>query len=87
METTKLSSKGQIIIPKFFRDAYRWSVGQEFIVLDTGEGILLKVKKPFAPAQLDDVAGCLNYSGEAKTLDQMEDAIRKGVQEMQDGDA
>lgn len=29
METTRLSSKGQIIIPKALRDIYHWQTGQE----------------------------------------------------------
>jgi len=41
METTKLSSKGQITIPKWLRDAYRWETGLEFVVIDTGDGVLL----------------------------------------------
>jgi bifunctional DNA-binding transcriptional regulator/antitoxin component of YhaV-PrlF toxin-antitoxin module len=30
METTKLSSKGQVIIPKAMRAAHHWDAGQEF---------------------------------------------------------
>ncbi len=29
--------------------------------------------------RIQDVAGCLHYGGPAKTLDDMDDAIRKGV--------
>lgn len=47
MEITKLSSEGQVIIPKFLREAHHWEVGQELIAIDTGDGILLKPKKPF----------------------------------------
>ncbi len=32
-----------------------------------------------AEARIEDVAGCLHYTGPAKTLDEMEDAIRRGV--------
>jgi AbrB family looped-hinge helix DNA binding protein len=87
METTKLSSKGQIIIPKSLRDRYQWQIGQEFIVVSTEEGILLKVKKPFEPTSLDEVAGSLKYEGVPKTLDEMEEAIRRGAVEQAHGDA
>jgi AbrB family looped-hinge helix DNA binding protein len=87
METTKLSSKGQVIIPKSLRDRYQWQVGQEFIVVNTGEGILLKVKKPFDLTSLDEVAGSLRYEGAPKTLDEMEAAIRHGAVEQAHGDA
>ena len=81
METTKLSSKGQVIIPKKLRDAHHWLAGQELIAIDTGDGILLKPKQPFKETKLADVAGCLLYKGKAKTLAEMDDAIRQGVLE------
>ncbi len=81
METTKLSSKGQVIIPKKLRDAHHWLAGQELIAIDTGDGILLKPKQPFKETKLVDVAGCLLYEGKAKTLAEMDDAIRQGVLE------
>ena len=78
-ETTRLSSKGQVIIPKALRDAYSWQPGQEFVVVDTGDGVLLREKRPFAPATLEEVAGSLPASGPARTLDEMDEAIKKGV--------
>lgn len=81
MEVTRLSSKGQVIIPKNLRTAHHWEVGQELIVIDVGDGILLKPKKPFPETTLDQVAGCLKYSGKPKSLDELEDAIRQGVTE------
>ena len=80
METTRLSSKGQVIIPKALRDDHHWEAGQELVAIDTGDGILLKLKNPFRETTLEDVAGCLNYL-EPKSLDDMEDAIRQGVME------
>ena len=32
METTKLSSKGQVVLPKSVRDAHKWQPGAEFAV-------------------------------------------------------
>ena len=57
METTKLSSKGQVIIPKVFRSAHHWEPGLELVVTDTGEGLLLTPKASFAPSELLEVAG------------------------------
>lgn len=84
METTRLSSKGQVIIPKSVRDAHKWRAGQEFTVVDTGEGVILKERRPFEETELDEVAGYLRYSGKARTLDEMEKAIMKGVMARQD---
>jgi AbrB family looped-hinge helix DNA binding protein len=81
METTKLSSKGQIIIPKWLRDAYRWEAGLEFVVIDTGDGVLLKPSRPFEPTELKDVAGSLRYKGKALTVEEMDDGMRRGVRE------
>lgn len=82
MITTKLSSKGQVIIPKHLRHSYSWGAGQDLVVIDTGNGILLKAKTPFPETTLDQVAGCLKYTGKSKSLDDMEDAIRKGAMEL-----
>jgi AbrB family looped-hinge helix DNA binding protein len=81
MEITKLSKEGQVIIPEQLRKSHGWETGQELIVIDTGEGILLKPKKPFAETTLNEVAGCLKYQGTPKSLDDMNDAIRQGVEE------
>lgn len=81
METTKLSSKGQVIIPKAVRDAHAWRTGLEFVVIDTEDGILLRPKRPFARTTIDDVAGCLRYEGEAKSIKEMDEAIQQAVRE------
>ena len=81
METTRLSSKGQVIIPKPLRTALHWKPGQELFVIDTGDGVLLKPGKPFQETSIDDVASFLQYAGEPKTLDDMQQAIKRGVKE------
>ncbi len=87
MKITRLSSKGQVIIPKALRETHHWEEGQELIAIDMGEGILLKPKTPFKETTLDDVAGCLSYQGTAKSLEEMEEAIRKGIEEQENGDS
>ena len=81
MQVFRLSSKGQIIIPKALRAAHHWEAGQELIGIDVGDSILIKPKKPFPETTLAQVAGCLKYGGKPKTLDELEDAIGRGVRE------
>ena len=79
--STKLSSKGQVIIPRHVRASHKWEIGQELEVIDTGDGILLKPKKPFPETSLAEVAASLGYAGKAKTLEEMDAAIRQGARE------
>jgi AbrB family looped-hinge helix DNA binding protein len=79
MLTTKLSSKGQVIIPKEIRSRHHWEPGQELQAIDTDDGILLRPASPFPETTLRDVASCMSYSGRPKTLEDMEDAIKKGA--------
>jgi hypothetical protein len=53
----------------------------EFIVLDTGDGILLKPKYPFPPTSFQEAAGRLAFGGEPKSLQEMEAAIERAVRE------
>ena len=84
VETTKLSTKGQVILPKTVRDAHGWSAGTEFAVEDSPGGITLRPLRPTPSSRLEDVVGCLRYTGRAKTLQQMEKAIAMGVKERRD---
>jgi AbrB family looped-hinge helix DNA binding protein len=78
METTRLSTKGQIILPKSIRTARAWPPGTEFTVEPTPDGVLLRPTGPFPPASLSDVAGSLRAAGR-KTVEQMNNAIRREV--------
>jgi AbrB family looped-hinge helix DNA binding protein len=75
MLTTRLSTKGQIILPKNIRESKAWQPGTEFIVEETGEGILLRPTTGFPETSLEDVAGCLRFKGRPKTDAQMRNAI------------
>jgi len=84
MNKTRLSSKGQVIIPKSSRDSHRWEVGQELVVIDTEEGVLLRPVQPAPPATLEALAGCLNYTGRAKSMEEMEQAIKRGANQIRE---
>ena len=75
MDTTHLSSKGQIILPKAVRDSHGWAPGMAFSVEDVGDGVLLRPLKSVPPTCLDDVAGCLPVTGPARSIQEMDAAI------------
>ena len=81
---TRLSSKGQVIIPQSIRRTWQWESGQKFIIEETDKGILLRPVKPvvFAKTTLQQAAGCLQsaYTGKPKTLEEMEASIRQGIE-------
>ncbi|WP_318284123.1 MULTISPECIES: hypothetical protein [Brasilonema] len=47
-----------------------------------GDGILLKPKKVFPKIKLDDVGDCLKYQGKPKSLEDMDNAIRQGLEKL-----
>jgi AbrB family looped-hinge helix DNA binding protein len=75
VQTTRLSSKGQIILPKSVREARHWPTGTEFVVENTAEGVLLRPLKPLPPSRLDAVAGCLRGPHPPASIAEMEAAI------------
>ena len=79
METTRLSSKGQVILPKHIRAAHKWEPGVVFSIEDTADGILLKPIKPFKTTRLDDLIGCANYEGPSRTIEEMDAAVAAGL--------
>ena len=81
METTRLSEKGQIVIPKRIRAGHKWEPGLEFSVEDLGDSIALKPMRAFKQTKPRDVLGCAQYRGKRKSLKEMEAAIAKGAKE------
>ena len=75
METTRLSSKGQIVLPRAIRSAKSWHAGQELAVEITTEGVLLKPMKPFAPTRMENVVGCVDYKGPRKSIEDMDAGV------------
>jgi AbrB family looped-hinge helix DNA binding protein len=84
MYTTRLSSKGQVILPKAVRDARHWRPGTQFAVEPAGEGVLLKPLKELPHSRLEDVVGCLKVSGPARRIDEMDAAITQELRERRD---
>jgi len=79
MQTTTLSSKGQVIIPKTLRTALRWAPGTELEVHDTPEGVLLRpaavVTKASLPEGLAAIRRRVAYAGPTVSLEDMDSAV------------
>jgi AbrB family looped-hinge helix DNA binding protein len=74
--TTRLSTKGQLILPKAIRDARAWGPGTELEIENTKAGVLLRPKKRlFPPTKIDDVFGSLKYTGKPKTIAEMDEGV------------
>jgi len=84
METTRLSTKGQIILPKNIRLARAWRPGMEFTVEETSDGILLRPAGRFPATNLADVVGILRSKPKSKTPAQMHAAIGREVMRRHD---
>jgi AbrB family looped-hinge helix DNA binding protein len=80
METTRLSTKGQIVLPKALRDSKAWKAGTEFTVEERPEGILLRPKRFFKRTKLEDFKP-LKWKGKPLTIKQMDQAIAEAVAE------
>jgi AbrB family looped-hinge helix DNA binding protein len=79
MQTTVLSSKGQVIIPKQLRDAHRWRAGTQLEVQDTAEGVLLKpvvnANKTSLPTGLAAIRERIAHKGKAVSIEDMNAAV------------
>ena len=72
---TKLSTKGQVVLPKSVRMSHRWKPGTEFIIQDRDDGILLKPKAGTAARTWESIVGCVHYKGPRKSVKEMDAAV------------
>lgn len=62
-QTTIVSTKGQMILPKAVRDRLGWGPGTRLSVEEVGGGVVLKPESPFEPTTMDEVFGILHRPG------------------------
>lgn len=77
---TKLSTKGQVILPKAVRDHLQWAPGMELSVEETADGVYLRRAVQRPAANLDAVFGLLQVEGRRLSLEDMDAAIRAEAQ-------
>ncbi len=76
---SRLSTKGQLIIPREIRKRHGWRQGTELEVEDRGDAVVLRATSIGAATTVDDLIGFLRYRGAAKTLRQMAAGIARGA--------
>lgn len=79
METTTLSSKGQIVIPKPIRDARRWKTGTRLVVEDFADGILIRPAHSFPETDVVQGLGCAGYKGPAIPIEKMNSEVDRAT--------
>jgi AbrB family looped-hinge helix DNA binding protein len=72
---TKVSTKGQVILPKAIRDRRGWTAGAELIVEDRPEGVLLREAPRVEATKAEDVRGCLGPVNRVVSIEEMHQAL------------
>ena len=73
--TIKLSTKGQVILPKSIRQRRHWDAGTRLVIEDTADGVLLTSAPIFEPTRSKEVFSSLKVSGPPKTLEEMDAGV------------
>jgi AbrB family looped-hinge helix DNA binding protein len=78
---TKLSAKGQVVIPKEIRKRLQLSAGRILDVIETPEGVLLRphARKPGLSFEEAEKRICkiLKYDGPPVTIEEMNESIEQ----------
>ena len=72
---TRVSTKGQVILPKAIRQRRDWHAGTRLVVEETKDGVLLRSAPVFPKTRPEDVYGLLRYAGPPKSVEEMEAGV------------
>ncbi len=75
METVRLSSKGQFVLPKSIRDLHHWGPGTELVILERDSEVVITAARPFAASRLEPSDTPSVYTGKPLTIEDMDRAI------------
>ena len=77
--TTKLSGKGQVVIPKDVRDRLKLAPGDKLDVIERADGILLRRQRAKSgesfEAITERIRKIVNYQGPPVSLEEMDQSI------------
>ncbi|MEK6887883.1 MAG: AbrB/MazE/SpoVT family DNA-binding domain-containing protein [Candidatus Aenigmatarchaeota archaeon] len=77
-EVTKMSSKGQVVIPQEMRERMKLGEGSKFVVIGTDDTIVLKKLEPPKWKDFDKTMNNLRKFGKAKGITEknIDEAVR-----------
>jgi len=83
LATTRLSSKGQIVIPEDVRSSLNLKTGDQFVVIGRGDTVILKT---ISPPSFDDFSGILDEAGkQAKAAGLKNADVKKIIRKVRSG--
>jgi AbrB family looped-hinge helix DNA binding protein len=86
MNRTRVSSKGQLVLPKSVRDRQGWTAGTELEVEDRGDVVVLRRVRPaFPPTTIGQVRGSARYRGPKVPAEDFDKGIAEHVRETWEG--
>ena len=72
---TRVSTKGQVVLPKELRERRGWNAGAELVVEERPDGVLLRSAPADAPSRMEDVFGRLGPFERVVSIEEMNEAI------------
>jgi len=81
---TRLSTKGQVILPKAIRSVHDWRPGTEFEIEDRGDAVLLKAVRRRGTTRWEDLGAHANYRGPRLSIRDMDGAIEAEARRRRD---
>ncbi len=84
MARTRLSSKGQVVLPKEVPERQGWEPGVELEAESRGEVVTLRraAKPLFPPTTIEEVRGCIPYDGPPVSIEEMDAAVAEAARKM-----
>jgi AbrB family looped-hinge helix DNA binding protein len=83
LATTRMSSKGQVVIPEAIRTRLQLKEGMEFIVLGEGDVVILKAITPPSIEDFDDLLQQAHQQAKAAGMKRSD--ITKAIKEVRGG--
>ena len=82
---TKVSGKGQIVVPKPVRDRKGWTAGTDLDVIETAEGVLLRPRAARKKLTADEAVArfreLYTHQGPPISLEEMDASIARATAE------
>ena len=83
LATTKMSSKGQVVIPDDVRKSLKLKAGDQFVVIGRGDTVILKT---ISPPSFDEFDEMLNEAREeAKAAGLKKSDLKRIIREVRNG--